>query len=87
MTNPVIDQITRHASVRSYKPDPVPADLVAHIVAAAQRSATSSNLQMYSVVAVADADRRQRLSELCNNQQHIRQAPVFLAWCADLSRL
>ena len=29
----------------------------------------------------------ERLAELCANQNHIRQAPVFLAWCADLSRL
>ena len=24
---------------------------------------------------------------LCGNQEHIAQAPVFLAWCADLARL
>jgi FMN reductase (NADPH) len=42
---------------------------------------------MYSVVAVTDADRRARLAELCGNQAQIAQAPVFLAWCADRSRL
>lgn len=87
MTTPTIEQIYSHASVRKYKPDPVSPDLVETIVAAAQRSSTSSNLQMYSVVAVTDADKRARLAELCNNQAHIVQAPVFLAWCADLGRL
>ena len=24
---------------------------------------------------------------LCGNQEHIVQAPLFLAWCADLARL
>ena len=24
---------------------------------------------------------------LCGNQEHIAQAPIFLAWCADLARL
>jgi FMN reductase (NADPH) len=61
--------------------------VVETIVAAAQRSATSSNLQMYSVVAVRDVARRARLAELCGNQAQIAQAPVFLAWCADRSRL
>jgi len=28
-----------------------------------------------------------RLAELCGNQLHIAEAPVFLAWCADLNRL
>lgn len=87
MTTPTIDQIYRHVSVRRFRPDPVPAELVETIVAAAQRSATSSNLQMYSVVAVTDPARRARLAELCGGQAQIANAPVFLAWCADRSRL
>jgi FMN reductase (NADPH) len=84
---PTIEQIYRHASVRKYKPDPVPAGWVEAIVAAGQRSSTSSNLQTYSVVAVTETETRVRLAELCGNQGHIAQAPVFLAWCADLNRL
>ena len=30
---------------------------------------------------------RARLAELCGDQAHVAQAPVFLAWCADLQRL
>ena len=85
--NQVFEQIYRHASVRRYRPDPLPRATVEAIVAAGQRSSTSSNLQMFSVVAVTDPDRRARLAELCGAQAHIAQAPVFLAWCADLSRL
>ena len=87
MNTPTIEQIYRHASVRDYKPDPVPAELVEAIVAAGQRASTSSNLQTYSVVAVTDAAKRARLSELCDGQNQVAQAPVFLAWCGDLSRL
>lgn len=85
--SPTIEQIHRHASVRSYNPDPVPVEQVEAIVAAGQRSATSSNLQMLSVVAVTGKATRERLAVLCGNQEHIAQAPVFLAWCADLARL
>ncbi|MGD8625011.1 MAG: NADPH-dependent oxidoreductase [Anaerolineae bacterium] len=87
MTTPTIEQIYGHYSVRSYTPDPVPAHLVEAVVAAGQRASTSSNLQTYSAVAVADPERRRRLAELCGDQDQIRQAPVFVAWCADLSRL
>lgn len=87
MSTPTIEQIHRHASIRAYNPDPVPDDLVETIVAAGQRSSTSSNLQTYSVVAVADSAKRTRLAELCGNQKHIVEAPIFLAWCADCSRL
>ncbi len=88
MTTPMIELVNNHVSVRSYRTDPVPAETIERIVAAAQHSSTSANLQMTSVVAVLDPDKRKRLAELCGaNQQHINEAPVFLAWCADLSRL
>ncbi len=86
-TNSMIELMHRHGSVRHYRPDPVPRKLVETVVAAGQRAPTSSNLQMYSVVATTDAAKRQRLFELCSEQKFIRQAPVFLTWCADLSRL
>lgn len=87
MNNPTLELVHRHGSVRDYQPEPVPPDMLETIVAAAQRSSTSSNLQMMTVVAVTDSAKRRRLAELCGNQQHIAQAPAFLAWCADLHRL
>jgi FMN reductase (NADPH) len=87
MPNPTLELIQRHGSVRKYRPDPIPVETIEAIVAAAQRTSTSSNMQAYSVVAVIDAAKRARLAELCGNQEHVAQAPVFLAWCADLARL
>jgi len=87
LTTPVIEQIHRHASVRKYKADTVPCTLIETIVAAGQRAATSSNLQTYAVVAVTALTKRIELARLCGNQAHIVEAPVFLAWCADLSKL
>lgn len=87
MTNPVIAQIHAHRSIRAYKATPVPAPLVETIVAAGQRASTSSNLQLTTVIAVSEPQTRTQLAGLCGDQAHIRQAPVFLAWCADLRRL
>jgi FMN reductase (NADPH) len=87
MSNPTIELIHRHTSVREYSPDPVPSSMVETIVSAGQCASTSSNLQAYSVVAVTDLEKRICISKLCGNQAHIREAPVFLTWCADLARL
>ena len=87
VTTPTIQQIHKHSSIRAYKPDPVSKAMVEEIVAAGQRASTSSNLQMFSVVVVTEEQKRQQLATLCGDQKHIRQAPVFMAWCADLSRL
>jgi FMN reductase (NADPH) len=87
MNNPTLELMHQHGSVRRYKPDPVPADMVEAIVTAGQRAATSSNLQMYSVILTTEAEDRRRMRAYCGGQVHISQAPVFLTWCADLSRL
>ena len=87
MNNPILNLIHAHGSARKYKTDPVPTSVIETIIAAAQRASTSSNLQTYSVVAVLDEITRHRISAMCGDQEHIKQAPVFLAWCADLARL
>lgn len=87
MENSSLNLIHRHSSVRNYKTDPLPAHVIETIISAAQCASTSSNLQAYSIVAVTDLVKRTRLSKLCGNQAHIHEAPVFLAWCADLARL
>jgi FMN reductase (NADPH) len=87
MANPTIDLIYQHGSVRNYKPDPVSKEMIETVVEAGQRAATSSNLQMYSVVVLTDPEKRAQMQTFCGGQKHISQAPVFLTWCADLSRL
>jgi nitroreductase len=85
--NAVVDRLLAHRSVRAYRPDPLPEGTLEVLVAAAQSASTSSNLQVFSVVAVEDAERRARLAVLAGNQAHVRQAPLLLAWIADLSRI
>ena len=87
MATPTLELIHRHGSVRRYKPDLVPESLIEQIVSAGQRASTSSNLQTYSVVVTYDLKKKQRIQEICDDQKHISQAPVFLLWCADFSRL
>jgi FMN reductase (NADPH) len=87
MMNPTLDLIHAHASIRRFKPDPVPDATIEAVVAAGQAASTSSNLQLYSVVAVTDAARREELSRLCDDQAQVANAPLFLVWCADMARL
>lgn len=87
MTNPTLNLIRSHASIRKYKSDPLPVNLIETIISAAQQASSSSNLQTYSVVATTEPECREKLAEICSNQEHIRTAPLFLTWCADLARL
>jgi nitroreductase len=92
-TAPALEHVTdllaaqlAHRSVRAYLSDPLPGTVVPTLVAAAQSAASSSNLQLWSVVAVRDPARRARLAELAGGQAHVAQAPVLLVWLADLAR-
>lgn len=86
VTSPVIEQQLRHRSVRRFGPGPVTDAELAAIVAAASSASTSSNLQAWSVIAVREADRKARVARLAGEQDFIVQAPLFLAWVADLDR-
>ena len=85
--NAVLKTLLAHKSVRRYKPDALPPGTLELLGAAGQSAASSSNLQMWSVVAVTDPARKMEASKLCGDQDSIRQAPLFLVFCADLSRL
>ncbi|MDR1462158.1 MAG: nitroreductase family protein [Azoarcus sp.] len=85
--SPIIEHLLKHRSVRAYLPDPVSDEQLAAIVAAAQSASSSSNLQVWSVIAVRDAARRAKLSELTGKQPHVGKAPLQLVWIADLARL
>lgn len=83
---PVLGQLLRHRSVRSYLPRSLPPGTVELLVAAAQSAASSSNLQLWSVVVVEDPARRRSLYEVAGKQAHIVDCPLFLVWVADLHR-
>lgn len=85
--NAVIQTLLSHRSVRAYRSEPLPAGTLELLVAAAQSAASSSNLQAFSLVAVEHPERKARLAKLCRDQRHIHEAPLFLVWLADLSRL
>ena len=85
--DPVFMTLLAHKSIRRYKPDALPPGTLEILGAAAQSAASSSNLQVWSVVAVTNPARKAEASKLCGDQDSIRQAPLFLVFCADLARL
>lgn len=81
-----IELQVRHRSVRRFTERDVTEDELTALVAAAQSASTSSNLQLWSVVAVREPRRKARLAELAGSQAFIDQAPLFLVWIADHGR-
>lgn len=76
-----------HRSIRSYTDRAVSDENLNSIIRAVQAAPNWVNLQLVSMIAVKDADRRQRFAELCGHQAHIAEAPVFLVFCGDYYRV
>jgi len=87
LSSAVIDCLKRRASVRAFTTEPVPDEMIEAVLNAAKHAPTSSNLQAYSFVVVRDTDTKAILAELAGGQQHINEASVMVAICADINRL
>jgi FMN reductase [NAD(P)H] len=85
--NPTLEILTNHESVRGFQDRPLPEGMLKAVLTAARSAPTSSNLQVYSIIVIENEQRKERMSELSGNQAFIREAPVFLVFCADIYRL
>lgn len=81
--NQVIEVMTNHRSIRSYKDKPVSDELMESIYQGIQAAPTSINGQQLSVIVVKDQEKKDQIAELCGGQPWIAQAPVFLLFAAD----
>ncbi|RMX04946.1 NADPH-dependent oxidoreductase [Corticibacter populi] len=86
LDNAILRHLLQHRSVRAFAPTALPPHALETLVAAAQSGSSSSNLQVWSVVAIQDAAHKNQLAIWANNQDFVRQAPLFLVWLVDLSR-
>jgi nitroreductase len=79
-----LQALTTRRSVRVYRADPVPRDLLEQVLDAARHAATANNLQPWEFVVVTDRATRQRLTAATDHGQQIALAPVCIAvFCKD----
>ena len=77
----VLEAIRLRRSVRRYKTDPVPADILARVLEAARLAPSAKNLQPWKFIVVRDAGRRLELAKAAFNQNYLAAAPVVIAAC------
>ena len=84
--NPTIDLLTRHRSIRKFNDEPVTTEMLHAVLEAGQAAASSSFLQGVTVIRVTDKQKRAAFKDITCGQPYVESAPVFLVFCADLSR-
>lgn len=69
-------------SLRGYKPDPVPEDVLYRVLAAGRIAPTAANLQPIHLIVVTDAEIRARM-ESVYARDWFYTAPVIIVGCVD----
>lgn len=69
-------------SIREYKPDPIPDDVLKRVLNAARLAPSAKNIQPWRFIVVKDKGLRQKLVEPCHYQEFIAQAPVIICGVA-----
>lgn len=82
----LIEIIKKRRSVRKYKPDPIPAESIQHVLEAARQAPSWGNLQCWKFIVVKDQETRTRLAEACQRRMWMAQAPIIVVGCADPSQ-
>ncbi len=85
-----LECIRTRRSVRKYKPDPVPDDVIEKIMEAVQWAPSWVNMQPWEAVIVKDEARRKALQETLPKgnpaKDAFAQAPVVIAMCATMGK-
>ena len=82
-----LKQIHEHKSIRKYKSDPIPEDVLGRILNAAARASSSGNMQTYSIIVTQDPALKQKLLPVHFHQPMVIEAPTFLSFWADFFRM
>jgi nitroreductase len=83
----IIEAIHQHRSIRRYRPEPVPEDVLQAILAAGVRASSSGNMQTYSIIVTRDRALREQLYGPHMEQDMVLDAPILLTFCADFHRM
>ena len=79
----VYEAIKSRRTVRDYKPDPIPEDLLHKILQCARWSPSSSNTQKWSFIVIRDRETLKTLGQIATQGPFITQAPLVIAVVMD----
>lgn len=78
------EAIEQRRSIRKFKPDAVPDDILGKLLDAARLAPSGSNAQPWRFKIIKDRETRERLVKAAYDQSFIAEAPVVFVCCADI---
>lgn len=75
--------ILQRRAIKSFKPDPIPPEVLRQLIELTVAAPSSFNLQEWRIVLVQDEEQKKALAAAAWNQQQIIQAPVTFVFAAE----
>jgi nitroreductase len=77
------EAIRTRKSVRAWREEPVPDEVLERVLEAARLAPSARNAQEWRFVAAREPGTRRRLAEAAAGQRFVAEAPVVIACCAE----
>jgi len=78
------EAIELRRSIRKFRSDPVPEDILYELLDAARLAPSGSNAQPWRFKIVQDENSKKQLAKAAYDQSFIAEAPVVIVCCADI---
>ncbi|MEM2839011.1 MAG: nitroreductase family protein [Thermoplasmata archaeon] len=77
----VLEVIKNRRSVRKYRPDPIPEEILKEVLSAARMAPSANNAQPWKFIIVRDEELKRKLVQACAGQKFIAEAPIVIVGC------
>ncbi|MEO0189831.1 MAG: nitroreductase family protein, partial [candidate division WOR-3 bacterium] len=74
--------IRKRRSVRKYRPDPIPEDVLNRILDAGRIAPSAKNIQPWKFIVIKDPENKKKVAEACRGQHWMADADVIICGCA-----
>ena len=81
-----MESIRNRRTIRKYKSQDIPEELLNSLLEEASRASTMGNMQLYSAVITRSEEMKSKLAPMHFNQPMVTGAPVVVTFCADFNR-
>jgi nitroreductase len=82
----VLEAVKGRRSIRAFKNQDVPAEIVEKLIDAARWAPSAGNVQPWEFIIVRKSGIKRKLAEAALNQTFIEESPVVIVVCADENR-
>lgn len=87
MENRILPFLLSENTSQGFRPIAVPAGIKEQLLETAVKAPTATGLQAYSMIIIEDLEQRRLLSQACQGQSSLLEAPLVVSFCVDTYRI